>query len=585
MSDSEFGAGVPEQPFDLIVVGSGAGALLAAVRAADLGFSVLVLEKTALIGGTSATSGGGIWVPDNHDMHRVGLRDSVDAAFRYVRACARGLASDARVLAYVETAPQMARYLDGIGVRFRSMPRYADYYPEMDGAMAGGRSMDPADFDAARLGAQALETLRPTNPGQLIWGRMQINAFEARAMLAREKKAKFLIAWIMLRYYLDYPWRRRSRRDRRLTGGQALMAALLSALRTRRIALWVDCAMHALLREGERVCGVVVERNGKKLALRAGKGVLLAAGGFERNQAMREQYLPQPTDQAWSAAPPGCNTGDAIRAGQAVGATVHLMAHSWGAPTLMVPKEEKFRAMFIERSLPGCLVVNSAGERFVNESCPYLEFQRAMMAEHARSGGGVPAWIVFDAQFRRKFPIGPLAPGEAVPDQRLRKSWRNTVYWKDESLAGLAQQIGVDAGGLADSVARMNAYAASGVDADFGRGGNVFDRYYGDDSVKPNPNLAPVAQAPFYAMQLWPGELGTKGGLLTDEDARVLDAEGQCIAGLYCVGNNSASVMGPSYPGAGATLGPALTFAYRAVARMAGQPVGLRRLDLLGTAA
>ena len=260
------------------------------------------------------------------------------------------------------------------------------------------------------------------------------------------------------------------------------------------------------------------------------------------------------------------------------------MIGSVATPTLFVPKEEKYRTLFIERSLPGCLVVNARGERFVNESCPYPEFQQAMYAEHARTGGAIPAWIVFDAEFRRKYPIGPLAPGEAVPDSRLRKSWLNTVYWKDDTLAGLAAQIGVDAAGLSASVAKMNDYAKRGVDADYGRGGNVFDRYYGDDHVKPNPNLAPIGSAPFYAIKLWPGEIGTKGGLLTDVDARVLDEQGRVIEGLYCVGNNSASVMGPSYAGAGSTLGPAMTFAWRAAAHLAGQPIALQHRELLGTA-
>lgn len=569
------------QEFDLVVVGSGAGALLAAARAADLGLSVVVLEKTGLVGGTSATSGGGIWIPCNDDMARAGIQDSVEAAFRYVQACARGLASDARVLAYVETARHMARYLGQIGVRYRAMARYADYYPGMQGALPGGRTMDPADFNARRLGAAALALLRPTNPGQLILGRMQMNAFEARSVVARERKARLVLMWIMLRYALDFPWRRHSTRDRRLTGGQALMGGLMTALAQRNIPLWRDSPMQSLLMEDGRAAGVVLLRDGRPLTLRARAGVLLAAGGFERNQAMREQYLPRPTEQAWSAAPPDCNTGEAMLAGQAAGAALHLMGHTWGAPTVMVPKEDKYRAMFIERSLPGCLVVNRQGARFVNESCPYPEFQQAMYAEQARGGGAIPAWIVFDARFRRKFPIGPLPPGEAVPDSRLRKSWLGTVYWRDATLAGLARQIGVDADGLAASVVRMNAYAESGVDRDFDRGGNVFDRYYGDDSVKPNPNLAPIGQGPFYAMQLWPGELGTKGGLLTDQDARVLDGRGAPIAGLYCIGNNSASVMGPAYPGAGSTLGPAMTFGFRAVAHMSGAPIALERGDLL----
>ena len=572
---------VVDSAYDLIVVGSGAGALLAAIRAADEGLSVLVVEKAPLVGGTSALSGGGIWIPDNHDMPRARVRDSIDAAFRYVKTCAKGLATDDRVLAYVETARDMARYLAQIGVPYRCMPHYSDYYPTLDGAMPGGRTMDPCDFNAAKLGVQALDSLRPTNPGQLIFGRMGINAFEARSMLARERKSKFVLMWIMARYFLDYPWRRKTPRDRRLTGGQALMGGLLTALRKRKVTLWLDTPLQSLTQEDGRVSGVVVQHEGKTVQLTAKRAVLLGAGGFERNQALREQYLPQPTNADWTATPVGGNTGDAILAGAQAGGVLHLMAHSWGVPTLFVPKEDKYRAMFVERSLPGCMVVNAAGQRFLNESGPYPEFQQAMFANHEATGGAVPAWIVFDAEFRAKYPIGPLMPSSAMPDNRLRKSWLNVVYWKGETLQQLAKQIGVDATGLVDSAARMTAFAQSGKDLDFDRGGNGFDRYYGDDSVKPNPNLAPIAKGPFYALKLFPGDIGTKGGLLTDRDARVLDAAGQPIEGLYCIGNNSASVMGPAYPGAGSTLGPAMTFAYRAIAQITGQPIALERTDLL----
>jgi 3-oxosteroid 1-dehydrogenase len=441
--------------------------------------------------------------------------------------------------------------------------------------------MDPVDFDARRLGLEGLQQLRPTNPGQLVLGRMQINAFEARSILARERKAKLLVLWIMLRYAIDYPWRRGTKRDRRLIGGQALLGGLWAALRKRGVAVWLNAPLRMLQSEGGRVTGITVERDGRAVPVRARRAVMLAAGGFERNQAMREQYLPLPTEQGWTATPPGCNTGDAIQAAAQLGATTHLMAYTWGVPTMQVPKEDRFRGIFVERSLPGCMVVNARGERFVNESCPYPEFQQAIYAEHVRMQGAIPAWIVFDADFRRKYPIGPLGPGEALPDSRLRKSWLGQLYWKDDTLEGLARQIGVDPAGLAASAACMTGYARDGKDLEFDRGGNVFDRYYGDVNVAPNPNLAPIARGPFYAMKLYPGEIGTKGGLLTDRDARVLDGTGAPIPGLYCIGNNSASVMGPSYPGAGSTLGPAMTFGYRAVADMTGQPIALERTDLL----
>jgi 3-oxosteroid 1-dehydrogenase len=570
-----------EQQFDVIVVGSGAGALLAALRAADAGLKPLVIEKTGLVGGTSAISGGGIWIPCNDDMPKAGLSDSIESAYRYVKACAKGLASDDRVLAYVETAPQMVRYLKEMGVPYRCMPHYSDYYPGMDGALPGGRTMDPVDFDAAKLGVEALDQVRPTNPGQLIFGRMHINAFEARVMLAREPKAKWMLLRIMARYFIDYPWRRKTRRDRRLTGGQALIGGLYAALLKRQVPVWLNCPLQSLLMEDGHVGGVQVRREGQDHRIIARRAVVLGAGGFERNQAMREQYLPQPTSISWTATPPRANTGDAILAGAAVGGQLHLMGHSWGVPTLEVPKEEKFRPLFVERSLPGCMVVNAGGHRFLNESGPYPEFQQAMFANHAQTGGAVPAWIVFDADFRAKHPMGPLMPAAAVPDTKLRKSWLGTVYWKGQTLAELAGQIGVDAAGLEASARRMGEFARTGKDLEFDRGGNVFDRYYSDAQCRPNPNLAPIAKRPFYAMKLFPGDIGTKGGLLTDRDARVLDGSGQPIPGLYCVGNNSASVMGPAYPGAGSTLGPAMTFAYRAVAQLIGRPIALERSDLL----
>lgn len=569
---------------DLIVVGTGAGGLLAAVRAADAGLSVLVVEKSALVGGTTALSGGGLWIPCNHDQAKAGVKDNLDDAFRYVHTCARGLASDDRILAYLESAPAMARYLDEVGVHYRCVPLYADYYPTLPGARPGGRTMDPVGFDAAKLGLEALEQMRPTNPGQLIMGRMGINAFDAHTMLSKRRGANWVLAKIMLRYYLDYPWRRKTRRDRRLTGGQALVAGLYAALRQRKIPLLLDAPMRELVQHDGRVDGIVIERDGHPVTLKARRGVLLAAGGFERNQAMRERYLPQPTDAQWTATPPEGNTGDAIQAGAAAGAALHLMAHSWGVPTIDVPKEEKYRPLFVERSMPGCMVVNAQGKRFLDESGPYPEFQQAMFADHAAHGGAIPAWIVFDADFRAKYPMGPLMPSVAVPDSRVRKRWWDTLVWKGDTLEALAAAIGVDPAGLTQSAARMSAFARTGEDLDFGRGGNVFDRYYGDVNVKPNPNLAPIAKPPFYAMKLWPGDIGTKGGLLTDRDARVLDTRGKVIEGLYCTGNNSASVMGPSYPGAGSTLGPAMTFAYRAIAHMTGQPIALQRTDLLQAA-
>jgi len=574
-----------DEKFDLIVVGSGAGALLAAIRAADAGLKPLVVEKSDLIGGTSAISGGAIWIPMNHDMPAAGVEDDIERAFLYVKTCAKGLATDDRVLAYIESAKVMTRYLSEIGIPYRCMPEYADYYPNVPGALPGGRTMDPVDFDGDKLGRDALEDVRPTNPGQLIFGRMQMNAFEARIMLAREPQAKWMLLRIMLRYALDLRWRVSSKRDRRLTGGQALIAGLYAATRKRNIPVWLNCPFKSLTtdsNDGGRVNGVIVEKEGRLQPLLAKHAVVLGAGGFERNQSMREQYLPSPTQSDWTATAPSCNTGDTILAGAAIGAQLHLMGHTWGAPTLRVPQEEKNRAVFVERSLPGCMVVNQQGRRFLNESGPYPEFQQAMFAEHHKNGGAIPAWIVFDADFRANNPMGPLIPSSVAPDHKLPTDWLGTVYWKGETLDDLARQIAVEPAGLVASARRMTDFAITGKDLEFDRGGNYFDRYYGDPRLK-NPNLGPIAKGPFYAMKLFPGDIGTKGGLLTDLNARVLDLSGQPIEGLYCIGNNSASVMGPAYPGAGSTLGPAMAFAYRAIAHITGKPIALERADLLQT--
>ena len=573
-----------EQEYDLIVVCSGAGALLGAIRAQEQGLKTLLVEKTDLFGGTSALSGGGIWIPLNYDQKNSGIKDDLETAFSYMKRCVRGMATDDRVLAYVETASKMADYLRQIGIPYRAMAKYADYYPHIEGSKPGGRTMDPMDFNAAKLGLPALETMRPGATGNMLFGKMSINAFEAHSMLSRELKSRFTIVGIMLKYYLDYPWRSKTTRDRRMAGGQALIAGLLTAANKVGVEMWSKSPLKELVKDASgRVTGVIVEKNGQPMQVNAKRGVMLGAGGFERNQEMRDQYLTKPTKAEWTATPVGGNTGDAHRAGQAVGAQLHLMDWSWGVPTMDVPKEAAFRGIFVERSLPGCMVVNNKGQRFLDESGPYPEFQQAMLAEHAKGNGGVPAWIVFDASFRAQNPMGPLMPASAIPDSKVRKSWLNNVYWKGETLEDLAGQIGVEAAGLKDSARRMTEYAKTGKDLDFDRGGNVFDRYYGDPRLK-NPNLGPIEKGPFYAMRLWPGEIGTKGGLLTDREGRVLSTEGQVIDGLYCVGNNSASVMGPAYAGAGSTLGPAMTFAFRAVADMLGKPLPLENPHLLGKA-
>jgi 3-oxosteroid 1-dehydrogenase len=274
---------------------------------------------------------------------------------------------------------------------------------------------------------------------------------------------------------------------------------------------------------------------------------------------MRDQYLPQPNRIEWSVTPPHANTGDAIRAGQAVGAQVDLMHLKWGVPAVQVPELPHTHPIFVERSLPGCIIVNGKGQRFANENLAYSEIVQVMYQKHAEGQATIPAWLIFDARFRQQYPCGPIQPGSVQPDKRL-PGLLNQILYRADTLAELASLTGVDADGLQESVARMNSFAETGVDSEFGKGNNVFDTYYGDISIKPNPCLAPLVKGPFYALKLVPGDIGTKGGLLTDIHAQVLNQAGVAIPGLYAIGNCSASVMGASYPGAGATIGPAMVF-------------------------
>ncbi|HET6718080.1 MAG TPA: FAD-dependent oxidoreductase, partial [Rhodocyclaceae bacterium] len=407
---------------DVVVVGSGAGAMTAAVRAHDQGLKVVVVEKTELYGGTSAVSGGGIWIPNNDHIARDGGSDSEDEALTYLRAATRCTVDENRLAAYVRAARRMLRYVEEYTpVRYRAVPFYADYYQSLPGAKPGYRTLDPEPFDARSIGRDLLK-MRETSPTMLIFGRIGMTTFEAVTLLARLPGWKTLALRIGSRYWLDLLWRLRSKRDRRLTMGSALVGALRRALMDRGIGLWLNSPLQSILTEGGRVTGITVLRDGHLQAIRARRGVVLAAGGFESNQEMREQYLPQPTRAEWTAAPP-CNTGDAIRAGQALGAAVDLMQHAWWTPTVHVPGEEKQRGLFSERALPGCVVVNRRGERFANEAMDYLDFVAAMYEDHQKTGANLPAFMVFDAAFRHKYNAGPLVSGSVIPDRRLPGDW------------------------------------------------------------------------------------------------------------------------------------------------------------------
>jgi 3-oxosteroid 1-dehydrogenase len=546
---------------DLLIVGSGSGAMTAALTAYDRGGSPLLIEKSSQYGGSSAMSGGGLWVPCNHLMEGVGVKDNPEDAWTYMKGCVGDVVPDERQRAYLEYAPQLVKYLmEHTRLQLVALPEYADYYPRVPGSRTGGRGLEPQRFHARELGNDELLKMRPGAIQSLIMNRIFMTIYEARLLMCKSPGWLGTMVKLMANYWLDLPWRLRSKRDRSLTMGNALIGMLRRSLMDRGIPLWLNTPARELIVEEGRVVGVVAEREGRRMRIRAKKGVVLAAGGFEGNQALREKYLPKPTRVEWSCANK-FNTGDVIGMAQSVGAALDFMEDAWWGPTTVVPGEEYARMLVIEKSLPGGILVNKRGERIVDEASAYIDVVNAMYKHHTPESPAVPLYLVFDADFRKKYLCGPALPGAQQPDWALPKALKS-YFKKAETLDGLAAQLGVEAAGLSATVAKFNQYARTGVDLDFHRGETEFDRYYGDVNVKPNPCLAPIEKPPFYAIEAYPGELGTKGGLKADARARVLTEAGQPVPGLYAVGNCSASVMGHTYPGAGSTIGPSMTFGF-----------------------
>ncbi|MGA0073046.1 MAG: FAD-dependent oxidoreductase [Steroidobacteraceae bacterium] len=554
---------------DVLVVGSGASGLTAALTAADAGAQVLIIEKGHLFGGTSATSGGTIWIPNNHLIGPAGGEDNPADAERYITALAGEFSSAERIRAFVEHAPHMFRFLDEkTDVKFESLTRYCDYHPELPGGRPGYRSCQALPVDCNVLGSE-FDLLQPPHVGTTAFGRINWTAREAHPLITQSKGARRTFLKIAAKYYLDVRQRWKTHRDRRLTGGGALIARLRWSLRKRKVPLQLSTELVALLVEDGRVVGAEVRNNGIPQCIRAKRGVILASGGFERNAALRARYLPGPTTTAWSAGNP-FNTGSATEAAMRLGVKMANLDSAWWAPGYKLADEDRARPMFVERSLPGSIMVDGAGRRFCNEAASY-HVTGGLMAQgyRAEDGGTVPSWFIFDARYRGKYALGPIFPGPPSFDRSIRASMR-AILRSADSIEALADKIGVPAQALTATVEAFNRHAEAGIDPDFGRGESLYDRYYGDPAVQPNSCLAPLVKAPFYAIPIQPCDIGTNGGLLTDAQARALDESGAPIPGLYAAGNCAASPMGKSYPAAGATLGPGMTFGYLAALHATG---------------
>ena len=541
---------------DVLVVGSGGGGMVAALVAKDKGCDAIIIEKGTVYGGSTAMSGGAIWAPNNHFMKEAGVSDSPEGALAYLKAITGGKVAEERLRAYVDTVAEMARYLEeNSHSRYRIIPGYADFYPDIEGGRVdGGRIIEPVPFNGRKLGRMRGQ-MRRLHPQVLVFGRIMVSLSDASVMMDTSMRGRRATFKILGSYFLN-PLRLLSGTDTRLTMGNAAIGRLRLSLADRGIPLWLNTSATRLVVDDGRVVGVEAQRDGQRARIRASKGVILAAGGFPRSREMREKYQRPPITDTWTVACPQ-NTGDAIRMGQEVGAALKFMDQAWWLPTSLVPGGDMPQMILVERSLPGSMIVNTRGERFVNEAAPFTDVVRAQYANHSETGGAIPAFLIVDARFRKKYPLSPMLPGFTP------KKYIDNGYVKiGNTLEELAGKCGIDPQGLVDEVEKLNRYAAAGEDIDFKKGDSVIDRYFGDPAVSPNPCLGPIDTPPYYAIELWPGDIGTSGGLDADAHARVLREDGSPIDGLYATGNCAAAVTGNAYPGAGATIGASMVFGY-----------------------
>ena len=543
--------------YDLIAIGAGAGGLTAALVGALAGLRVLVVERSAQVGGTTARSSGSVWVPGNAQQAALGIHDDRERAQRYLDGLVGERAERALRVRYLDAAPRVLDLLARAGVPFRVYPHAPDYRPDVPGASTGGRSLEPLPFDGRRLGAR-FARVRGTLPEFTVFGGMMVTRGEVAQLLRvpASPSATVLALRLVARYALD---RLRFPRGTRLVLGNALIARLYAALLAQGGEVWFDVTVSALERDGERVTGVTLLRDGAPQVVAARRGVVLAGGGFPANAALRARHLPAPVAGA-TPAYEGCD-GETLALAQRVGAALGAPGggNALWFPSSLARRRDGTTAVFphivLDRGKPGLIAVGAAGARFVDEAAPYHEFVRAMYAAHARVAT-IPAWLICDGRFLWRYGLGLVRPHELRPGRWVRRGYLHRA----RTLDGLAAAIGVDAAGLQRTVERHNAFARSGVDDDFGKGANVYDRWNGDPRHRPNPCLGPIDRPPYYAVAVVPTPLGTSLGLRTDVDARVLDASGAAIPGLYACGNDADAAFGGEYPGAGAQLGLALTF-------------------------
>jgi 3-oxosteroid 1-dehydrogenase len=522
------------------------------------------VEKSPWFGGSTARSGGGVWIPGNYALQAAGQVDGADEAAQarlYLDSIVGDDVPKVRRDTFLDRGPEVMDFLrEHTPLRFAWVPEYADYHPEAPGGRLRGRSVEPVPMDARSLGEELdrLHQAYTKAPANLIVTQADFRKISLGLRTLRGPLT-------MLRVMLTRLWSILRGRKMYATGN-ALVIGLRQGLVEAGVPVHYETELTDLLIEDGRVVGVHVFHHGSPTTIRARRGVILGSGGFEKNLEMREKYQPQPTSIEWTTGSVN-NTGGGILAGIAAGAQTDLLDDAWWGPTIPLPSGPWF--CLAERNLPGSIIVNSAGRRFMNEAMPYVEAVHAIYAGEATGVQHVPAWMLIDQRYRNRYLFAGLSPRQPFPGYW----YKNGTVKKADTLAGLAHEIEVPADALEETVQRFNGFAASGVDEDYHRGESGYDRYYSDPTVKPNPSLHALDRAPYYAVKIVPGDLGTKGGLVTDQKARVLRPDGSVIPGLYAAGNVSSAIMGHTYAGPGATIGPALTFGYLAALDLAESPL------------
>ena len=552
----------PMSEYDVIVAGSGAGALSTAVTAAKAGLTVLVLEKEPLFGGTTARSGGVLWVPCNPKSRELGIDDDIDAARIYLKHETGNRFDAERVEAFLRNGPPMVAFFEReTDVRFVAVPGFPDYHPNAPGGRAGGRSIVAAPFDAGELG-EDVKRLRPPLR-EITFVGMMFNASQEIAHFFNCTRSLGSALYVVRRLLQHGREMLVHGRAQRLTNGNALAARLAKSALDAGVAIWTSSPVRRLLIEDGCVRGVELERDGGRLELRARRGVVLATGGFPQDPELRRRLFPHAATghEHWSPAPPG-NTGDGWRLAESVGGLTDADLPNCAAwiPVSLVPRGNGAFGVFphlIDRYKPGIIAVTRAGRRFVNEADSYHDFGQAMQRA-CRDQAETAAWLVCDHRALRRYGLGHVKPFP-LP---IRPYLRSGYLLRGRTPAELAACAGIDAAGLRATIETFNRHAVRGEDPEYGRGASAYNRYLGDAAHRPNPCVAPLDRGPYYAIKVVLGDLGTFAGIRTDTTARVIGRDGAPVAGLYAVGNDASSVMGGNYPGGGITLGPAMTFGY-----------------------